>query len=118
MACGLPGADESPLAGQVISKCNNDDDTCDFDWDYSVYNSWAPAEPNNAGNEWAAVTNWGGAGLWNDLQPNSGGISGYVVEFGGKLTTTRSSAPASTASSRPPATSPSPTRTPSPQPPS
>ena len=79
-----PGADESPLAGQVISKCTNYDGTCDFDGDYSVYNSWAPPEPNNAGNEWAAVTNWGSAGLWNDLEPNSGGISGYVVEYGGK----------------------------------
>ena len=45
-----------------------------------AYISWAGGEPNNAGSEACAVTNWGGSGgMWNDLpcdwnQP-------YLVEF-------------------------------------
>ena len=79
-----PGADESPLAGQVISACDNWSGGCDFYGPYNTYSAWAPGEPNNAGNEYAGVTNWFYPGKWNDLSPNSQGISGYLVEFGGK----------------------------------
>ncbi len=46
-----------------------------------LYNNWASGEPNNAGNEDYAhfLTN----GQWNDYPLTLGGISGYVVEFGG-----------------------------------
>jgi hypothetical protein len=46
--------------------------------------SWANQEPNNAGNEDYAVTNWSGSkGLWNDLGGTSSSVNGYVVEFSG-----------------------------------
>lgn len=44
------------------------------------YNNWASGEPNNAGDEDYAQFYL--TGLWNDL-PNSAGITGYVVEYGG-----------------------------------
>ena len=50
------------------------------------YTAWSGGEPNNADGatgEDHAVTKWGGANTWNDLREgNSGGIGGYVVEFG------------------------------------
>ncbi|GAB2573971.1 fibronectin type III domain-containing protein [Microlunatus antarcticus] len=80
---------DGPLAGQVISSCVNFFEVCQDVADPGVYRSWAPGEPNNAGawydnysGEWAAVTNWGGIGSWNDLPPSNDGTSGYVVEYG------------------------------------
>ena len=50
------------------------------------YQSWNPgSEPNNAGTENYAVTNWGGAanGYWNDCANNGCGASRYyVIEYG------------------------------------
>lgn len=50
------------------------------------YAMWCGGEPNNADGstgEDHAVTKWGGGTCWNDLRDgNSGGIGGYVVEFG------------------------------------
>jgi hypothetical protein len=50
------------------------------------YQSWNPgSEPNNAGTENYAVTNWGGAanGYWNDCNNNGCGASRYyVIEYG------------------------------------
>lgn len=47
------------------------------------YASWAPDEPNDAGFERCAVTNWSFAsGLWNDLACD-GYLLRFVVEFGG-----------------------------------
>ncbi len=50
------------------------------------FTAWASGEPNNSDGsigEDHAVTKWGGANTWNDLRDgNSGGIGGYVVEFG------------------------------------
>ena len=50
------------------------------------FTAWAGGEPNNSDGsigEDHAVTKWGGANTWNDLRDgNSGGIGGYVVEFG------------------------------------
>src|SRR3984957_3413420 len=88
------GASESPIAGGVISECTNQTTTCSFTNSGSFYSSWASGEPNNSGGsttvayqgEYVAVTNWSGSsGAWNDLSPtNTSGVSGYVVEFGGK----------------------------------
>ncbi len=100
------GADESAIAGQVISKCANAIGVCDFQDAADHYASWAmtPAfpwdpppeftEPNNYSGsgavaydgEWAAVTNWiGTLGAWNDLSPyDTVAVEGYVVEYGGK----------------------------------
>jgi gliding motility-associated-like protein len=46
-----------------------------------LYNNWASGEPNDSGGEDYAhfLTN----GTWNDFPLSLGGISGYVVEFGG-----------------------------------
>jgi hypothetical protein len=50
------------------------------------YQSWNPgSEPNNAGTENYAVTNWGGAanGYWNDCNNSGCGASRfYVIEYG------------------------------------
>jgi len=101
------GADESAIAGQVISECANATGVCDFQNAGSFYAPWAtmpdffdpmapgiPEEPNNYDGtgtvaydgEWAAVTNWNGSlGAWNDLSPyDTPAVHGYVVEFGGK----------------------------------
>ncbi|HEY5025664.1 MAG TPA: fibronectin type III domain-containing protein, partial [Acidimicrobiales bacterium] len=88
------GANESPIAGGVISECTNQTLTCSFANSGSFYSSWASGEPNNSGGstsvayqgEYVAVTNWSGtSGSWNDLSPtNDSSVSGYVVEFGGK----------------------------------
>jgi len=43
------------------------------------YTSWAPGEPNNAGNEDYTVTNWGANGKWNDLS-NYYSIP-FIIEF-------------------------------------
>jgi hypothetical protein len=47
------------------------------------YAKWCGGEPNNSGNEDAAVTKWGGGNCWNDLPAEgwAGGIGGYVVEY-------------------------------------
>ena len=101
------GADESAIAGQVISECANATNVCDFQNAGSFYAPWASfldpfdpmappvfEEPNNYDGsgtvaydgEWAAVTNWNGTlGAWNDLSPyDTPAVHGYVVEFGGK----------------------------------
>lgn len=45
-----------------------------------LYNSWAPAEPNNSiQEEGCAVTNWNSVGLWNDI--SCAGAHAYLVEF-------------------------------------
>ncbi|MGD0378987.1 MAG: fibronectin type III domain-containing protein [Acidimicrobiales bacterium] len=90
----VEGANESPIAGGVISECTNQLSTCSFTNSGSFYSSWASGEPNNSGGsatvayqgEYVAVTNWSGtSGSWNDLSPtNDVSVSGYVVEFGGK----------------------------------
>jgi hypothetical protein len=46
------------------------------------YNNWCSGEPNNAGNEDAAVTKWGGGGCWNDLPASGYNGGGYVIEYG------------------------------------
>ena len=46
------------------------------------YNNWCGGEPNNAGNEDAAVTKWGGGGCWNDLPSSGYRGGGYVIEYG------------------------------------
>lgn len=46
------------------------------------YNNWCRGEPNNAGNEDAAVTKWGGGGCWNDLPSSGYRGGGYVIEYG------------------------------------
>jgi len=91
------GANESPIAGSVISECTNQTLTCSFANSGSFYSSWASGEPNDSGGstsvayqgEYVAVTNWSGtSGSWNDLNPtNDSSVSGYVVEFGGKTNT-------------------------------
>jgi hypothetical protein len=47
------------------------------------YNSWAQGEPNNYGTtEACGVDNWGGSrGSWNDLDCDTDGAAGYLVEF-------------------------------------
>jgi hypothetical protein len=47
------------------------------------YAKWCGGEPNDSGNEDAAVTKWNGGNCWNDLPATgySGGIGGYVVEY-------------------------------------
>jgi hypothetical protein len=49
------------------------------------FTNWCTNEPNNADGaigEDYAVTNWGGGTCWNDLRDgNSGGASGYIVEY-------------------------------------
>lgn len=59
-------------------------------WYPSRYAGWASGEPNNSSNEDYAVTNWSGVrGQWNDLAgTNSGNVSGYLVEFGGRANET------------------------------
>ena len=50
-----------------------------------AYMNWSSGEPNNQGSEhYGEIYSTGGAtpGSWNDL-PDSGGITGYVVEYGG-----------------------------------
>lgn len=45
----------------------------------SVFEAWAPGEPNDLGGEDYAVTNWGSPGVWNDL---SGFFTfDYIVEY-------------------------------------
>jgi hypothetical protein len=46
------------------------------------YNNWCGGEPNNSGNEDAAVTKWGGGGCWNDLPASGYFGGGYVIEYG------------------------------------
>ena len=51
------------------------------------YTNWCNSEPNNAdggrGGEDHAVTIWGGATCWNDLNGNNtSSIGGYVIEYG------------------------------------
>jgi hypothetical protein len=46
------------------------------------YNNWCGGEPNNSGNEDAAVTKWGGGGCWNDLPASGYRGGGYVIEYG------------------------------------
>ena len=46
------------------------------------YNNWCSGEPNNSGNEDAAVTKWGGGGCWNDLPASGYRGGGYVIEYG------------------------------------
>ena len=75
-----------PLAGQAFSYCSNLRSVpATSSTTRASTPSWSGGEPNNAGLETGAgVTNWGGGiGYWNDLSPfNSGGVSGYVVEYG------------------------------------
>jgi Fibronectin type III domain len=88
------GANESPIAGGVISECTNLTGSCVFANSANFYTSWNSGEPNNSGGsttvayqgEYVAVTNWSGtSGSWNDLSPtNDSSVNGYVVEFGGK----------------------------------
>ena len=44
--------------------------------------SWNAGEPNNSSDEDYLQTNFGGAGLWNDLRSTST-LTTYIVEFGG-----------------------------------
>lgn len=44
-----------------------------------AFHSWAGGEPNNAGWEGCAVTNWGDRGMWNDLPCEQ--THYYLVEF-------------------------------------
>ena len=46
-----------------------------------LFNRWESGEPNNAGDEDYGEFYYGN-GKWNDL-PDSGGINGYIVEYGG-----------------------------------
>jgi hypothetical protein len=45
------------------------------------YAKWCGGEPNNVGNEDAAVTKWGGGNCWNDLPHTGYYTSGYVAEY-------------------------------------
>jgi hypothetical protein len=94
------GANESPIAGGIISECSNQTGSCNFQNSSSFFSSWNSGEPNNSGGsntvayqgEYTPVTNWSGtAESWNDLSPtNDSSVNGYVVEFGGKTNTTSS----------------------------
>lgn len=46
-----------------------------------MYENWAGGEPNNAGDE--DYAHYWSTGLWNDYPNYAGGISGYIVEYGG-----------------------------------
>jgi hypothetical protein len=46
-----------------------------------IFSFWSPGEPNDNGNEDAALINWGGDGSWNDINVNWS--FGYIVEYGG-----------------------------------
>lgn len=48
-----------------------------------MYTSWQIGEPNDAGGEDYAVTNYGGQGLWNDLPESYPTVVNYLIEFGG-----------------------------------
>jgi len=45
------------------------------------YAKWCGGEPNNSGNEDAAVTKWGGGNCWNDLPDSWSSVGGYVAEY-------------------------------------
>jgi len=45
------------------------------------YNNWNPGEPNNSNNEDFLHT-WAGGATWNDI-PDTAGVNGYVIEYGG-----------------------------------
>ena len=45
------------------------------------YAKWCGGEPNNSGNEDAAVTKWGGGNCWNDLPDSHSSVGGYVAEY-------------------------------------
>ena len=67
-----------PEAGTLI-KTSNGQTTGNIS---GQYNNWCIGEPNNAGNEDAAVTKWGGGGCWNDLPASGYRGGGYVIEYG------------------------------------
>ena len=67
-----------PEAGTLI-KTSNGQTTGNIS---GQYNNWCGGEPNNAGNEDAAVTKWGGGGCWNDLPASGRTGGGYVIEYG------------------------------------
>lgn len=77
---------DGPLTGSSILQCSNLQGACDqTGGPWPLADLWSENEPNNSsGTEDAAVTNWGGvSGRWNDLPSgNSGGIAGYIAEFG------------------------------------
>ena len=67
-----------PEAGTLIKTANGQ-----FNGNISgQYNNWCSGEPNNSGNEDAAVTKWGGGGCWNDLPHTGYPGGGYVIEYG------------------------------------
>jgi hypothetical protein len=67
-----------PEAGTLIKTANGQ-----FNGNISgQYNNWCGGEPNNSGNEDAAVTKWGGGGCWNDLPASGYRGGGYVIEYG------------------------------------
>ena len=45
------------------------------------YAKWCGGEPNNSGNEDAAVTKWSGGNCWNDLPDSWSSVGGYVAEY-------------------------------------
>ncbi len=49
------------------------------------FNGWNSGEPNNSGGNEDAAQYIGSSGKWNDL-PNTYGLNGYVVEYGGLST--------------------------------
>ena len=68
--------DAGPEKGTLI-KINNGQTNGNIP---GQYNNWAGGEPNNSGNEYYAVTKWGGGSQWNDL-PNHFSCA-YVIEYG------------------------------------
>lgn len=60
-----------------------------FQWvngETSTYTNWSPGEPNNAGNEDYAVTNWSPNSRWNDLPNYWANLRGIVEVKGGSST--------------------------------
>ena len=45
------------------------------------FNGWCPGEPNDVGNEDAAVANWCGGGLWNDVPADGRFTALYGIEW-------------------------------------
>jgi outer membrane protein OmpA-like peptidoglycan-associated protein len=82
---------DGPLADRVFTECTSASGSCVV-VNGGPFTSWAAGEPNNSGGtESAAVTNWNSSqGKWNDLNASStiSSISGYVVEYGDRETST------------------------------